>query len=89
MPGTNGTTARIPVRRLAILTAALAPVVLIFVITVYWIIDHVPTWYYWKAGLIFLIALEVTYWLAAVLALLGVFVLGACCSAGARPGATP
>ena len=72
----DGTTPLIQIRRLAILTTALVPVVLIFVITLYWLYDHVPTWYYLKAGVIFLIALEIAYWLAAVLSLIGVVTLG-------------
>jgi hypothetical protein len=76
MFGTSGPPDRILLRRVAILTVALAPVVLGFLMTFYWLADHVPVRYFWKAGLIFLIALEITYWLVALLTLLGVVALG-------------
>jgi hypothetical protein len=76
MSGSNGTTRLIEFRRLAAVTATLIPIVAIFLFSLYWLHDHVPSWYFWNAGLIFLIVLEVAYWLAAVLAVLGVLVLG-------------
>jgi hypothetical protein len=76
MFGTSGPPDRILLRRVAILTAALAPVVLVFLMTMYWLADHVPARYFWKAGLIFLIALEIAYWLVALLTLLGIVALG-------------
>jgi lysophospholipase L1-like esterase len=76
MFGASRPQVRISLRRLTLLTAGLVPVVLIFVITLYWLYDHVPGWYYWKAGLIFLIALEIFYWFAAVLTVFGGVALG-------------
>jgi hypothetical protein len=60
-------------RRLAVLTAALAPLVLLAILAGFWIHSLIPKWAYWEAGLIFLIALEVAYGVAA---LLGTLVLG-------------
>ena len=76
MFGTSGPLDRILLRRVAVLTAALVPVVLVFLLTMYWLADHVPARYFWKTGLIFLIALEIAYWLVALLTLLGIVALG-------------
>jgi lysophospholipase L1-like esterase len=76
MFGTSGPLDRILLRRVAVLTAALVPMVLVFLLTMYWLADHVPARYFWKTGLIFLIALEIAYWLVALLTLLGIVALG-------------
>ncbi|MBX6315640.1 MAG: hypothetical protein IRY99_22410, partial [Isosphaeraceae bacterium] len=47
--------------RLVWLTVGLAPVVLIVMIAVYWVLDHVPQRNLWQTGLGLLIALEIAY----------------------------
>src|SRR5262249_35129675 len=63
-------------RRLILLTAALAPLVLLTMLAGFWIHSLIPKWVYWEAGLIFLIALEVAYGLTVAGTLLGTLVLG-------------
>lgn len=47
-----------------LLAAGLAPALLLLILGVYWIKDHAPLWWYWKAGLLFLICLDVAYGMA-------------------------
>src|SRR5262245_7184599 len=63
-------------RRLVLLTAALAPLVLLTILAGFWIHGLIPKWVYWEAGLIFLIALEVAYGVTVAGTLLGTLVLG-------------
>ena len=89
MPRSNGTPVWIQVRRLALLTIGLAPVVLIFLIAVLWLQSNIPRWVYWKAGLIFLITLEVAYGVTVVLTILGAVVLGFLVFRGRRVASRP
>jgi lysophospholipase L1-like esterase len=84
MFGTSGQPVGVRVRKLALLTVGLVPAVLIFVLTLFWLYDHVPGWFYWKAGLVFLIALEVAYWHMVVLTFVGALVLGFLLFSGRR-----
>jgi hypothetical protein len=62
-------------RRLVVLTAVLAPIVLLTILAGFWIHSVVPEWVYWEVGLIFLIVLEIAYGLTVAFALLGALVL--------------
>ncbi len=62
--------------RLALLTAGLAPIVALVLIGLFRLQHDTPEWVYWKAELIFLIALEIAYGATASLSLLGTLVLG-------------
>jgi hypothetical protein len=61
--------------RLALFTAALAPIVALVLIGLSRLQRDTPEWVYWKAELIFLIALEIAYGVTASLSLLGTLVL--------------
>jgi hypothetical protein len=63
--------------RLAILTVGLAIVLTGMLIGILRIHDDLPEWVYWKAELIFLIALEIVYGIAACLSFVGLIVLSA------------
>jgi hypothetical protein len=59
-----------------VITAVLAPLVLLTIVAGFWIRSLIPTWAYWEAGLIFLIALEVAYGVTVVAVMLGTLLLG-------------
>jgi hypothetical protein len=61
--------------RLAILTVGLTIVLTGMLIGILRIHDDLPEWVYWKAELIFLIALEIVYGIAACLSFVGLIVL--------------
>ncbi len=61
---------------MALLTAAMAPVVAMILIGVTQLQHDTPDWVYWEAELIFLIALKIAYQVAAALSLVGTLVLG-------------
>jgi len=63
-------------RWLGLWTIGLAPVVLILIITALWLQSIIPKWVYWKAGLIFLIIVEIAYGITLVLTVLGIAVQG-------------
>jgi hypothetical protein len=71
------TNARRQLGRLALLTVGLAIALTGVLIGILRIQRDLPEWVYWKAELIFLIAMEIVYGTAACLSLLGVIVLGA------------
>jgi len=52
------------IRAYLILAVGLVPLLLLLIVGFYWIKDHVPYWWYWKAGLIFLTCLDIAYGLA-------------------------
>ena len=89
MSGMDGTKVRAQLRRLALLTLGLVPAVLIFLCASLWLHSSIPTWLYWKAGLIFLTALEVIYWLTVVLTFLCVLVTGVLVFRRGRRGLAP
>lgn len=62
-------------RGLALWTAALAPLVVLGILIAFWIESVTPRWVYWKAGLIFLLALEAAYGVAVAATMLGTLVL--------------
>jgi hypothetical protein len=68
-------TARRQLVRLAIVTAGLAPIVALVLIGLSRLHHDTPEWVYWKAELIFLIALEIAYGVTAFLSVLGTLVL--------------
>jgi hypothetical protein len=76
---------RNPIRRLVFLTAGLVPVALAILLALFWIKDHVRSWVYWQAALIFLIALKLVYWNLVVLTSVGIVVLGCMLFRGSRP----
>ena len=51
--------ARITVKRLAVWTIILFPIVFIPLSLWFWVESRIPDWYYWKAELFFLLAAEV------------------------------
>ena len=63
--------------RLAWLTLGLAPVVLMCIVTFFWVQSNVPLWVYWKIGLILMIMAEVAYVAALMIAIPGTVVTGA------------
>jgi len=68
--------AKEPLRRLVLLTIALAPLVLLGILAVLWIASRTPEWVYWQIGLVFLIVMHIVFGIAALLSLLGVLVCG-------------
>jgi hypothetical protein len=66
----------ITLRRLVLWTLGLFPVVLLSLLFVFWLHSQIPEWFYWKAGLIFLIALEVGYVAMVTAAAVAILVLG-------------
>ena len=73
------------IRRAVRWTIGLFPVVLLGLIAVFCIQSYVPTWVYWKAGLLFLITLEIAYGVSLSLAALGALLSGALVVARAAP----
>jgi tetratricopeptide (TPR) repeat protein len=67
---------KVPLRRLVLLTFALAPLVLLVIIAAFWIKSRTPEWVFWKIGLVFLIVIEIVCGIAAALSLLGALVCG-------------
>ena len=63
-------------QRLVLVTAGLAPVVALVLIGLNRLERVTPDWVYWKAELIFLIALEIAYEVTALLSLVGALALG-------------
>jgi len=51
-------------RAYLLLAAGLAPLLLLLILGAFWIKDHTPIWYYWKAALILLVCLDIAYGLA-------------------------
>jgi len=76
MFGTSGQPVGVRVRKLALLTVGLVPAVLILLLALFWLYDQIPHWFYWKAAIVFLVALEFAYWLMVALTLVGALVLG-------------
>src|ERR1700678_838686 len=76
MSETRGTTVVAQIKRLVLLTAGLAPVVALVLFGLSRLQRDTPEWVYWKAELIFLIALKITYQATAFLSLAGALVLG-------------
>ena len=68
-------TARRQLVRLVLLTAGLAPIVALILIGLVRLHHDTPEWVYWKAELIFLIAVEIAYAVTASLSLIGTLVL--------------
>lgn len=66
--------ARLPAKRLVWLAMWLAPLVFLALLGIFWIYDHIASWAFWKAGLIFLIAAEVVYGLTLALLIPGTLV---------------
>jgi hypothetical protein len=66
----------ITAKRLALCATGLLPIV--FLILLFWVDleRRIPAWFYWKAALVFLIALEIAYALAVSLAIAGPPLLG-------------
>ena len=62
--------------RLSLLAVVLSPLVYGLILGVFWLREHIPTWAYWKAGLIFLIALEAVYVMAFAAAVVGTLAFG-------------
>lgn len=52
------------IRAYLLLAVGLVPALLSSILGFYWIKDHAPIWWYWKAGLIFLMGLDIAYGLA-------------------------
>lgn len=67
-------------------TAALAPLVLLAIVAVLWVDSITPRWVYWEAGLIFLIALEAAYGVALAAAPIGTVALGVLAARSRRRG---
>ena len=74
-------------RRYVLLTMVLVPVVLLVLLAGAWLQDHIPIRLAWRAGLVFLLALEVAYVLAAASAIIGVLTLAFVTIQGRRIGA--
>ena len=72
-----------------LLTAGLAPVVALVLIGLSRIQRDTPEWVYWKAELIFLIAVKIAYQVTAFLSLIGALVLGFLLFRGSGRGNTP
>jgi len=51
-------------RAYLLLAVGLAPALWLLILGAFWVIDHTPVWYYWKAALIFLVCLDIAYGLA-------------------------
>jgi lysophospholipase L1-like esterase len=77
MSRSGGMPPGITVRRLGLLIVIAAVATTLILGTFYWIQRHVPQWVFWKTGLIFLIAAEITYCIMAAATLIGALVLGA------------
>ena len=71
MTETRRTTVVAQIKRLVLLTAGLAPVVALVLIGLSRVQRDTPEWVYWKAELIFLIALKITYQVTAFLCAVG------------------
>ena len=80
------TDVRIPPRKLAILTVAIALILPLFLVDWFWIRKRIPLWLFWKTELILLITLEIAYALALLAAGLAVPVLGIRFFRGRRRG---
>ena len=76
MSDTRGTTALSQVKRLALFTAGIAPVIALALIGLSRLQRDTPEWVYWEAELIFLIALKITYQATAILSAAGALVFG-------------
>ena len=63
--------ARITVKRLAIWTVVLFPIVFLRSSLWFWLESRIPEWYYWKAELVFLLAAEVAYAVQVTVAVAG------------------
>jgi len=74
-------------RRLGLWTIGLAPIVLVMIVTVLWLQSVIPKWVYWKAGLIFLVVVEIAYGITMVSAVLGIPVQGLLMYRNRRSGA--
>ncbi len=72
-----GTTTGRQLARLAWLTLGLTPVLLLGIVTCFWVRSNVPRWVYWKTGLIFMIMAEIAYVAALVTAIPGTLVTAA------------
>jgi len=70
------TPVRITVKRLALLTLALFPIVFFLLTLWVWLEGRVPESIYWKTELVFLIAAELAYGVAVAAAIPGTLVLG-------------
>lgn len=67
---------RITVKRLALWTAVIFPIVFVLLTVGFWIESRVPDWYYWEAGLIFVLVVEVAYTGLIIAAVVGLAILG-------------
>ncbi len=76
MFGADSGTGKLQIRRLALLAIGLVPIVWVALTGLFWLHSRIPEWIYWQAGLWFLIALEIAYATAVVLALIGIAGLG-------------
>ena len=72
----RGANVLLQLRRFVLLTVGLAPVVALGLIGLSRLRRDTPEWVYWKAELIFLIALELAYQVTVLLSLLGGIVFG-------------
>jgi len=70
------TPVRIHVKRLALWTVGLVPFVFLLLTLGVWLEGRVPTWIYWKAKLVFLIAAEVAYAAMMTVAVAGTLIFG-------------
>ena len=71
MSSAGKSTVKSQLRRLLLLTIGLVPVVWLAVFGFLWLQNRIPAWMYWKAGLVFLIALEIVYGTSLMLAVTG------------------
>jgi len=76
--------ALIQIRRLALVTIALVPVVFTGSYAFLWLRTNFPEWIYRKAELVFLIAVEISCAVTAALSILGILVLGCLLFRGRR-----
>ena len=80
------TDVRIPPRKLAILTVAIALIFPLFLVDWFWIRKRIPLWLFWRTELILLITLEIAYGLSLLLAGVAIPVLGFRYFGGRRQG---
>jgi hypothetical protein len=78
----------ITIRRTALWTIGLFPVVLVGLILAFWIHGQIEQWVYWKIGLVLLVALEVAYGVSVSVGIAGTLVLGALILYRGRRGPT-
>ena len=72
----SGSPARAAARRWALWTLGLFPLVYLVLNLWSWLESRVPEWIFWQSELVFLIAAEVAYGIAAAVAIVGTTVLG-------------